>query len=309
MAWAQTAGPARTHAQVSRAAAWNVAEFAGRVYCGAGDLALAAQWIMWMNIVDDRVETLSEPEIAAALAPITNVLAQDDPAAGRGAGPFAESFADLWQRTRTGMPDEWRSRVAGIWTRCADSMGWEAANRRAGRAPLLDDYIANRATAGATYLALILTEGLGTACLPAELYYAGPLSALRGLAADHICWANDLLSLEREEQRGDVHNLVLVLERTYDHDRPTALAEATRMTNERMYAIRLLADRIRDYEDAVGLPDDHRRRLDRSVDDLLAWVAGSLQFHTLSTRHVDHRSGPENPFSAAYPEGETDPFR
>ena len=133
-------------------------------------------------------------------------------------------------------------------------MLWEAANRAAGQAPVLDDYVANRATAGATYLALMLNEGLAKYELPDILHQCGPLSALRTLAGDHICWVNDLLSLEREEQRGDVHNLVLVLERTFGYGRARAVAEAVRMANERMTAIGLLADQIPAYQSAAGLP-------------------------------------------------------
>lgn len=192
--------------------------------------------------------------------------------------------------------------MARTWARCADSMLWEAANRAAGQAPVLDDYVANRATAGATYLALMLNEGLAKYELPDILHQCGPLSALRALAGDHICWVNDLLSLEREEQRGDVHNLVLVLERTFGYGRARAVAEAVRMANERMTAIGLLADQIPAYQSAAGLPAGDCRLLDRAADDLLHWLAGSMDFHRLSTRHIDHRAGHGNPFWAGDPD-------
>lgn len=59
IAWVGQVGLARSQAQLSWAAAWNVAEFAGRVYGDAQDLSLAAEWIAWMDIIDDFVETLT----------------------------------------------------------------------------------------------------------------------------------------------------------------------------------------------------------------------------------------------------------
>lgn len=303
LAWAQQVGLVRSRREQAWVAAWNVAEFAGRVYVGADDLSLAAQWITWMDVIDDAVETLSIAQVPMALAPITRILRTGDPAAAR-SGPLAVAFADLWRRTQAGMSAMWRTRFADTWEECAEAVPWEAANRSAGRAPSLDAYVAHRATAGAAYLAILLNEALEKYELPPMLYHSGPLSSLRSLACDHICWVNDLLSLDREERHGDVHNLVIVLGRSCGFDRQSAIRETVRMANERMRTIMQLAHGLPGYQSLMGLSDDEKRLMDRSVDCILQWIAGSLDFHRLSSRHVDHRTGHANPFRDGEPSGE-----
>jgi hypothetical protein len=303
VAWAEQVGLLRGRREVAWAAAWNVAEFAGRVYPGSRDLSLAAQWIMWMDVIDDAIESMGAAEIRATLEPITEILRHDDPStAGTLAGPLIVSFGDLWLRTREGMSARWRARVAHIWTACADTMPWEAGNRAAGRAPDLDDYLAHRATAGATFLALVLNEALQRHELPDAVYHSGPLTALRFLAGDHICWVNDLLSLEREERHGDVHNLVLVLEQSGGYDRAGAVRETVRMANERMQTIQQL---IPSAQRSPRLGHVQTSLMDLAADDILQWIAGSLEFHRMSTRHTDHRSDLDNPFKTSPPSGET----
>ena len=63
------------------------------------------------------------------------------------------------------------------------------------------------------------------------------------------------------------------------------------MANERMVAICKLEQTIPDYQEAAHMAPDERRLMDHAVDDLLQWVAGSMEFHQLSTRHLDHVSG------------------
>ncbi|GAB2706981.1 terpene synthase family protein [Nocardia thraciensis] len=301
--WSRRIGLTGSPRAIEWVAAWNVAEFAAHVYPEATDLSLAAEWILWMDVVDDTVESMTADQITHTLAPLTRILDSDAPEADASAAPLTQAFGDLWRRTRTGMSPTWRQRVATTWVRCANSMQWEAANRAAGRPPLLDDYLANRATAGATYVALLLTEGLSDYELPGPLHRCGPLSTLRILAADHICWVNDLFSLDRETRRGDVHNLVLVLERTYRCDRHTAVTESIRMANERMATIVALTESVPAYSDDCALSPQQRRLLSRAVDDLLQWTAGSMAFHRISTRHLDHHTGRDNPFHVTGPAG------
>jgi hypothetical protein len=302
IAWAQRIGLLRNQNERAWAAAWNVAEFAGRVYGEAENLCLAAEWILWMDIFDDAVESLAAEQIPQKVAPLTRILCSDNPIeTPADAEPLVGALADLWMRTMVGMSPAWRARIAHAWQCCANGMSWEAANRATHRAPTLHDYIASRASAGGTYFALALTEGLYNYELPDTLHHSGPLSALRTLAGDQICWANDLLSLDREEHRGDVHNLVLVLEQDSGLTRREAIQETVRMTNERMRAISLIMTALPDYQHGTGLSASDSQLMNRSVDSIGQWVSGSLDFHRISTRHNDHRRQQLNPFRSPAP--------
>lgn len=295
--WAETTALVRSEVERSWAAAWNVAEFTARVYGDTEDLSLATEWFIWMNLVDEITESFSSENILAELEPVINILRHDDPdGAGVASRPLVAAFADLWQRTRPGMSPAWRARVAHAWKAFVDATPWEQANRAAVKAPTVDAYLANRATAGGTYVALLLTEGLHKYELPRSLHHAGPLTALRTLAGDHICWSNDLLSLDREEHHGDVHNLVIVLEQALACDRSAAIEETVRMCNERMRSILAIVDSVPAYQESVSMPTADRQLMDRSVEDILQWIAGSLDFHQISTRHRDHNTRKPNPF-------------
>ncbi|GGV55956.1 terpene synthase family protein [Streptomyces spectabilis] len=296
--WSQKTGLVRSPGEWAWAAAWNVAAFAARVYADADDLALAAQWILWMDVIDDAVETLTPAGTMALLEPLTCVFVYGEHRPdGCSADSLAEPLADLWRRTKAGMSETWCDRISRLWQQCAAAMPWEAAIRAAGKPPPLDDYIHHRATAGAAHLALALTEGLYKYELPDALHHSGPLNVLRMLACDQICWANDLFSLDREVQRGDVLNLVLVLEQApHGLSRTHALETTLHMANERMQALMLLVDTLPAYQRALRLHPAERTLMDQAVDTIEQWVAGSLEFHRLSTRHTDHYMGRTNPF-------------
>ncbi|MCC2280708.1 terpene synthase family protein [Streptomyces sp. ET3-23] len=297
ISWARETGLVRGRDEATWAAAWNVAEFAGRVYAQAADLDLAAQWILWMDVIDDAVEAAPAGRLPALLNPLTRIFQGSiTSCADGGTQALTDSLDDLWQRTREGMSPAWQNRIVQIWQQCAASMPWEAANRAAGHPPSLDDYIARRGTAGAAFFALALTEGLCKYELPDALHYGGLLSALRILACDQICWANDLLSLHREMERGDVHNLALVLERDRGLPRDEAIRTTVGMTNERMHAVTALVEALPAYQRAAGLTAYESALVARAVDTIEQWIAGSLEFHRLSTRHTDHQSRRTNPF-------------
>lgn len=294
-AWAVDVGLVAPGPELEWYSRWNPAEFTTRVYgrCENEAFDLATQWFGWMNVLDDRLESLPLTDLPAQLQPLDAVFrdGHDDRT------PLSAALSDLWARTRTGMSPGWRQRMAYLWGQCSNGFLWEARNRATGRPPPLPDYMARRPAAGGAEFCLSLVEGLYQDELHDELYYSAPLVALRASACEHICWANDILTLDREVSHGDVHNLVLVLEKAWDLSRSKAIAATVRMTDARMRAITsITATFLPAYADAVSLRDDDRARLARSVDAVEQWVAGSLEFHRISTRHRDHHSAEPNPF-------------
>jgi hypothetical protein len=300
--WAADVGLVEDDVQLAWYSRWNAAEFTARVYgrCGPDDFDLATQWFGWMNVLDDRLESTPLEDLPAQLDPLTAVFRGT---ADRGPRTsLSRALANLWERTRELMSPAWRARMAYLWSQCADGFGWEARNRLSGRPPSLDDYMARRVEAGGAQFCLALTEALYRDELNDDLYYSAPLKTLRDCACEHICWANDVLTLDRESSRGDVHNLVLVLEAARGMSRSAAIDRAIAMANDRARTVLALTQTvIPDYAGAADLSPMRRDQLSRSVDAIGQWLAGSLEFHRISTRHVDHRAEGVNPFTRSEP--------
>jgi hypothetical protein len=302
IAWAGQVGLVEDDLQLAWYSRWNAAEFTARVYgrCDPDSFDLATQWFGWMNVLDDRLESTPLADLPAQLGPLADVFGGAIGRPRKPATSLSGALADLWERTRGPMSPAWQARMAYLWDQCAEGFLWEARNRILGRPPGLADYMARRVDAGGAQFCLALAEGLYKEELSDEMYYSAPLKVLRECACEHICWANDVLTLEREAARGDMHNLVLVLQAAQGIPRSAAIAAVIQMADDRVRTVLALTERvIPDYADAKDLSSAQRDQLFRSVDVIEQWLAGSLEFHRISTRHTDHQAEGVNPFSAA----------
>ena len=62
------------------------------------------------------------------------------------------------------------------------------------------------------------------------------LLELTRLANELVCWSNDLVSLDKELQQGDVHNLVQVLQHEHGLSLQGAVEQATQQHDETLVA-------------------------------------------------------------------------
>ena len=79
--------------------------------------------------------------------------------------------------------------------------------------------------------------------MPDEVIESPTCVACRTAAADVACAINDLLSLNKERQAGEQHNLVLVLQREFNCDLTEAIAQTHAWIDARLNAY--LAARVR----------------------------------------------------------------
>ena len=68
--------------------------------------------------------------------------------------------------------------------------------------------------------------------IPDRVRGQAPVLALTRLANEVVCWANDLISLDKELQQGDVHNLVQVLQHAHGFSLQTAIEQANRQHDQ-----------------------------------------------------------------------------
>ncbi len=106
---------------------------------------------------------------------------------------------------------EWRKRFLCSVDDYFASCIWEAENRVANRVPDVATYIRMRPFAGALNTDIELIELCEHIYLPAAVYAHPAVQSLTLMCNNTVCWSNDIISLEKERQSGDMHNLVIAV--------------------------------------------------------------------------------------------------
>lgn len=188
------------------------------------ELLLVADWNVWLFMLDDQCDESGigrEPErLRQVFAAFTHALA--DPEAPFAPGPLANSLRDVWRRIRERSTAVWQSRFRSDVQNYFDACVWEASNRKRGVFPTVQDYIPMRQFTGGLITDIDLIDLTEHIDLPAEAREHPVIARMATLANNVVCWSNDIVSVSKELQRGDVHNLVLVIQ----HERECALQEA-----------------------------------------------------------------------------------
>ncbi|WP_406196019.1 terpene cyclase [Kitasatospora sp. NBC_01560] len=268
---------------------WDVVALAALGYPDAGqdELTLAADLMGFYFLFDDQFDGPLGRR-PAEVAPICERLIAILHGAARPdrSSAVETAFADLWNRSAHGMPARWQARAAYNWEWYLASHPAEAAGRISERPPDRDGYLALRRGTAAMETIFDMVERLGHFEVPAAVLHHPVLRQIRQLAADIPSLSNDVRSFPLEAPRGDVNNLVLIVQR----ERHCSAEEACAVV---MAEAQLMVERCRElYEQ---LPDVHRElglsRVERSIaqryaDGLVTWLAGYLDWEARTGRYL-----------------------
>jgi terpene synthase-like protein len=298
------------------------------------DLCLVTSWLTVTFMLDDHLESVlaTQPERQRALGEVvlgylrrTGGPGPDrdgpggcdgDGSGGCGAGPagadghgggarvelaaalgrsMAGALCDVWARTVVRTTPGWRRRFIADIATYLDANAWEAANRRAGRVPGVDEYVSMRWATAAAGMFFDLIEVLGGADLPAGAPAEPVLLALREHAANVVAWFNDLVSWPKELLAGDLHNLVLVLR----HERRLRLPDAVRAAVERHDA------EVRAFVTARAALADRPGPVRQVGDGLAYWIRANVDWSRESGRYAapEPSDGPTTPRPGRGPAG------
>ncbi|MCX5388709.1 germacradienol/geosmin synthase [Streptomyces sp. NBC_00094] len=252
------------------------------------ELELSAEWLTWGTYGDDYYPLVfGRPRDLTGAKRFTDGLKSfmpvEDPAAGAALAthPLEVSLADLWARTAGPMGSEARAQLRTALEAMLDSWLWELHNQAQHRVPDPVDYIEMRRTTFGSELTMLLCRLRHTEALPAEIYRTGTVRALENSVSDYATLTNDLFSYQKEiEVEGEVHNGVLVLQKFFDCDYPTAVS----MVDD------LMRGRLRQYEhlkknevpvlyEDFGLDRKGREAFEAYLGELEDWLAGILNWH------------------------------
>lgn len=182
------------------------------------DLSLLSDWHAWVLLQDDvRDESRigrHPDELSALDHRFLDVLDGARPV--RDDLPLTRALHDLRKRLqgclRANALSESRMRrlVRAVGSYFEASL-WEASNRSRGVVPDLDSYVRTRPLAGGAHHLTEITDIIEGRRLPMEVREHPKVRRLTDASHNVICWANDIISLDRELMRGEVNNLVVVL--------------------------------------------------------------------------------------------------
>lgn len=282
--WASSLGllPDERFREAFRAAA--IGELAARFHPFAHreELHLISDFYAWMFLQDDHRDELEVGQHPGRLfhedRRSLEVLGGDGPSAQD--SPSVHALCDLRDRLVFRMPGPtWMRRFVRSVENHFDATVWEATNRAQSIVPDPDTYLRMRP----------LTSGLA---IDDELIELAGEARLFGGAREHptvkrlslssqkvVCWANDLISLEKELAHGDVHNLVLVLAHHESLDLREAIYRVAQMHDAEVREFERLSSRLPYFGAAVN------EHLERYVAALQARIRGNLDWSRESARY------------------------
>jgi hypothetical protein len=175
-----------------------------------------------------------------------------------------------------------------------------AADGGAGAFGLAEYRVLRRQTVG-MYHALDVVERSRLRELPPQVAAHPVMRGMRTCATDTIAYMNDIHSLEREERRGDPHNLVPVLCREHGLSREAALDEAIRLARGELDEYLRLESQLTKVCDEFALDGAERESVAWCVDGIRAWIRGNHDWARATARYALGRAA--NPTEDLLPAG------
>lgn len=244
-------------------------------------LALIADWNTWLFLLDDQCDEQGLGRDPHALMQLhTNLLT-----ILQGATPPSAADAqwhalhNIVTRLRAEQDAAWMRRfVQCVADYCAANV-WEARNRAAHQVPSEYAYRQMRPLTGAVFCYLTLIELAHQMTLPRTILDHPDVQRLTLMTNNVICWANDIISLAKELEAGDVHNLVYIVHREHGLSLAEAIQYVARLHDAEVHAFIQTNTRLSVEK------DDDRILLQRYVTGMQAWMRANLDWSAATARY------------------------
>ncbi|AEB46404.1 terpene synthase family protein [Micromonospora maris] len=271
-AWAQELGLISNGQRLHRADAAGLASRA----CPQAPrdrLRLLSDLITWLFVMDDACDEDGLGNDPTRLSPTAAALLDvldlhGGPGTVPAAGPLGLALADLCRRVRAYGRPAVMLRFTAAMREYLLALLWEAANREHDRVPPVHEYVQMRRHTGGVFPSLALTDLALDGLPPAERRADPQWAALELIAANLICWCNDVFSYRKEHRTGpDAHNLVTVLSRETGDERAAMRAAAARFNHELGTYLSTESNLLAQHGDAVRPALTTRRNWIRATYD------------------------------------------
>lgn len=274
-------------------ASWDMPRLAalGFPYAQGPALDLCADAMALFFVFDDQFDGSLGQDPARAAAVCQKMIDLIHGALpGPGANPCSLAFADVWARSTDGAHPGWVARTAHEWEYYFATQAHEAIGRLRGTPADMETYLQVRRGIAGTDLPLSLGERAAGITVPAAAFHSPQLRIMRQAAIDVTFMCNDVYSLEKEEARGDMDNVVLVIEQSRRCTRDEAITDACREVRRRVERFQELALQVPALCTQLGLTGAEAADVDTYVGIMDAWMSG---YHAWQTQTRRYTSAPE----------------
>jgi hypothetical protein len=262
---------------------------AARVYPKAAfeDIALASDWITALFMLDDHCDEAGIGKQPDKLRTVFDELLtllhapqiSEDASPKVQESPLTAATSELWQRIRVRANPAWEKRFVASVADYFDGCIWEAKNRAQNITPSVSDYIKWRPLTGAVFTFINLIDITEHISLPDSILERDDIRQLALMSNKIICWYNDVVSLHKEIQRNDVHNLVLVIQHEHQLSLQHAVNRAAEMHNDEVEAFLALQSTIPSFGAEIN------EQLAKYIGVLNSWPRGNVDWSTESGRY------------------------
>ncbi|WP_439673476.1 terpene synthase family protein [Embleya sp. MST-111070] len=298
--WAQRHGLITNANDEHRFLEWDIAGLMAHWLPAAQGAALdlAVDAVVVATILDDQFDgdRANQPErIAAGCADFLRLIRHGTtPTSPR---PLVAAFADVWTRLCAQASTPWRERTSTHWQWYLNAYPAEGRNRARRHVPTIDEHFALRRRSGFVHAMLDLSEkAYGFESSP-RVRDIPEVGRMIDITADVVDTLNDVHSLEKEESRGDVHNLVLVIENQMRLPRDRSLHRVREMIRAWCGEFLALEHRLPALAQAHHLSADESEQARRLCVCMRSAMSGYLEWSRCCRRY-SHPVPPDRP---AYP--------
>ncbi|MFJ8017345.1 hypothetical protein [Streptomyces sp. NPDC096339] len=252
------------------------------------DLELAVDMMCFFFVVDELFDGPWRGETAHATAfvdELVGVLDLHTAAPRQALSPVAGAFADLWQDSVRGMSAQWRARAAAHWTRYFWGNVTEDVDRTHQPPTTVDAYLSARRDVIGYQPCQDMIERASGFEVPGHVWHQTAVRELSAISTDLVILCNDIYSLEKELDRGDSVNAVMLLARTTAATPEEALGEIVALTEEYAARFHTTAARARELAAHLHLDGDQRESLERWIDGNHTWVGAHNDWSCEITRY------------------------
>ena len=244
-------------------------------------LQIATDWSTWLFLLDDQCDEAGIGQAPEQLASLHTRLL--DVLRGILPKPDDQSLVhglwDIYVRLRKYATEEWLERFSASVAMYFTANVWEATNRRQGLIPNAASYRRMRPFTSAVFPCLMLIELAERLDIPAGMYEHPDIQRLALMTNNVISWANDIVSFEKEQRQGDVHNLVLILAHEQQLPLQAAVEQVAALHDNEIQDFIALAAQLPSFEPAIEAD------LQRYVAGMRFWMRANLDWSIGTARY------------------------
>jgi Terpene synthase family 2, C-terminal metal binding len=294
--WIRERGLVRSEAGLREYLSWDLAQAAARTYpyAAAEDMVMLMNWFSLAFLFDDQFDAAASDHadrVADVAREMITVPFRPSGTPPDVVCPITLAWVEVWAWLCDGMSEAWLNRFASSWARFLAAHASEVRIAATGAELTLEQYLDLRRRTVGIHHSIDAAERSRRFEVPVQVQAHTLMQQLRASAADTIAFMNDIHSLEREERRGDPHNLVTVLRREYRCSRKTALEEAVRMTDHQLRTYLHLESRMPQLCEELRLTAQERTAVDAGVEGIRNWIRGNYDWALATGRYAVRKAG------------------